>query len=237
MSDPNDFLARWSRRKRQAADEVVPATAGEPGDDTERAPERDKAVETPAAAAQTTQPAKEPFDPASLPSIESITAATDIRAFLAPGVPVELTRAALRRMWAADPQIRDFVGLAEYAWDFNASDSMPGFSPLEMTDALRAQIARMFSPPPAPQISAGDAAGTSPQLTMVAKELTSGERVPAEPAAAPIQDQEAKAQDELSGQNEMAQRNKDSIAPQYEVSKGDDMPSTVPRRHGGALPK
>ena len=44
--------------------------------------------------------------------IESITADTDIRAFLAPGVPVQLTRAALRRVWETDPAIRDFVGLA-----------------------------------------------------------------------------------------------------------------------------
>ncbi len=43
------------------------------------------------------------FDLASLPSLDSITAATDIRAFLTPGVPTELARAALRRAWAADP--------------------------------------------------------------------------------------------------------------------------------------
>jgi hypothetical protein len=77
------------------------------------------------------------FDPASLPPIESISAETDIRAFLAPGVPPELARAALRRAWAADPKIRDFVGLADYDWDFNAPGSMAGFGPLEMTEGLR----------------------------------------------------------------------------------------------------
>ena len=75
---------------------------------------------------------------ASLPPLESITAESDIRAFLAPGVPPELTRAALRRAWAADPKIRDFVGLAEYDWDFNTPGAMAGFGPLEMTDELRA---------------------------------------------------------------------------------------------------
>jgi hypothetical protein len=35
-----------------------------------------------------------------LPSIESIVAESDVRAFLAPGVPPELTRAALRRAWS-----------------------------------------------------------------------------------------------------------------------------------------
>src|SRR6202040_2459051 len=87
-----------------------------------------------------------PFDPLSVPSIESITADTDIRGFLAPGVPPELTRAALRRAWAADPKIRDFVGLADYDWDFNAPGSMAGFGSLEMTDELRRMAARIVGP-------------------------------------------------------------------------------------------
>ena len=70
------------------------------------------------------------FDLASLPSLDSITAATDIRAFLAPGVPKELARAALRRAWSADPAIRDFVGLAENDWDFTDPTAMPGFGAL-----------------------------------------------------------------------------------------------------------
>jgi hypothetical protein len=54
-----------------------------------------------------------------LPPIESIGAESDIRCFLAPGVPAELTRAALRRAWVVDPAIRDFVGLSENSWDFD----------------------------------------------------------------------------------------------------------------------
>jgi hypothetical protein len=56
---------------------------------------------------------------AALPPIESIGDKSDIRGFLAPGVPVELTRAALRHAWVADPTIHDFVGLSENSWDFN----------------------------------------------------------------------------------------------------------------------
>jgi hypothetical protein len=55
----------------------------------------------------------------ALPPLESIAAESDIRCFLAPGVPAELTRAALRHAWVADPAIRDFVGLSENAWDFD----------------------------------------------------------------------------------------------------------------------
>src|SRR6202040_522059 len=84
------------------------------------------------------------FDVAKLPSIESITAETDIRNFLAPFVPPALTRAALRRVWTTDPKIRDFVGLADYDWDFNAPGSMAGFGPLESTDALRRQVADLI---------------------------------------------------------------------------------------------
>src|SRR5205807_7618308 len=85
------------------------------------------------------------FDRMQLPSIESITAESDISAFLAPGVPAELTRAALRRAWSVDPKIRDFVGLAENAWDFNTPGAIPGFGPLEMTDELRRHIAQLIN--------------------------------------------------------------------------------------------
>ena len=68
-------------------------------------------------------------DAASLPPIASIEAGSDIRSFLAPGVPQELTRAALRRAWVTDPAIRDFVGRSENCWDFTAPDGAPGSAP------------------------------------------------------------------------------------------------------------
>jgi len=81
------------------------------------------------------------FDPASLPPIESIEAGTDVSVFLRPGVPADLARAALRQAWVADPTIRDFVGLAENAWDFNAPGGVPGFEPLRaVDDALRLAV-------------------------------------------------------------------------------------------------
>ncbi len=120
MNDPDNFLTRWSRRKRQVADE----SAAPPRDEHERdaadasPAERAEDAAPPPLAAKTkaTEPA---FDLSKLPSIESITAETDIRAFLAPGVPVEIRLAALRRAWVADPKVRDFVGLADYDFDFH----------------------------------------------------------------------------------------------------------------------
>lgn len=121
------FLERWSRQKIEA-ERGAPETAAarEPTPDDAALPER------PGGSANTAPVSKaEPeFDLASLPSLNSITAATDIRAFLAPGVPNQLTRAALRRAWAVDPAIRDFVGLAENAWDFTAPDAIAGFGDL-----------------------------------------------------------------------------------------------------------
>ena len=68
------------------------------------------------------------FTVANLPPIESIGAGSDIRPFLAPGVPADLTRAALRRAWSTDPAIRDFIGLSENSGDFNAQGGVPGFA-------------------------------------------------------------------------------------------------------------
>jgi hypothetical protein len=73
---------------------------------------------------------KSPTGAANLPPIGSIGAGSDIRPFLAPGVPAHLTRAALRRAWSTDPAIRDFIGLSENSWDFNAPDGVPGFGSL-----------------------------------------------------------------------------------------------------------
>lgn len=82
-------------------------------------------------------PAFPTFDLASLPPIQSIAADTDIRSVLVSSVPVELTRVALRRAWATDPAIRDFVGIAEGQWDFNDPVAIPGFGPL--SDAFDAE--------------------------------------------------------------------------------------------------
>jgi len=128
-----DFLKRWSRRKREAdfAKPVPPEK--ETGETGAIAPET--------AAADKRADAE--FDITTLPPIESINAVSDITAFLRAGVPVELTRAALRRVWTADPAIRNFVGLAENAWDFTDPNAMTGFGPLESTDEVRRMIAQV----------------------------------------------------------------------------------------------
>jgi hypothetical protein len=119
MTGPDNFIQRWARLKR-ASDTTHETVSANVGTTT---------------AAQTEGAPDHPFDPASLPSLESIAADSDIGAFLQSGVPAELTRAALRRVWASDPAIRDFIGVAENQWDFNDPDGIPGFGPLPATDS------------------------------------------------------------------------------------------------------
>ena len=120
MSEDENFLSRWSRLKRES---------GTPGSGEEK-----RAVD---AVPGTDMSPAAPFDVASLPPIESIGADSDIRPFLAAGVPVELARVALRTAWAADPAIRDFIGIAEGQWDFNDPDGIPGFGPLAAAEYPR----------------------------------------------------------------------------------------------------
>ena len=129
MSGPENpaanFLRRWSRRKRAAEC---------------HAPETDPNANT----RPPTETNAPPFDPAVLPPIESIGTASDIRAFLAPNVPIELQRAALRQLWVSDPAIRDFIGIAENQWDFTKPDSVPGFGSLALTPELRRLAEEFF---------------------------------------------------------------------------------------------
>ncbi len=124
------YLRRWSQRKRAAgmrgSEPVDRTAAAESGSDLD-------ATVPPNATAAT-------VDLAGLPSIEAITVASDIRPFLASGVPVELQRAALRRLWLVDPTIHDFVGIAENQWDFGNPDTIPGFGSLQLTAALRRML-------------------------------------------------------------------------------------------------
>jgi len=245
MSDPENFIARWSRRKRAALQDTAkpaatPASAVSPPADE---PLRDENVREIGVASGMPEL---PFDPATLPPIESITAASDIRAFLAPGVPSDLTRAALRRAWATDPKIRDFVGLADYDWDFNAPGAMTGFGSLEMTDELRRQVEEMVG-----RSIAGDesertapAAAAAPPSAMEASDASIESSTPGEtPVEQPVstggmsQDELIKTSDDLYNSNERLERDQVDIAAQHQLEQPNDVKLIARRPHGRALPK
>jgi len=134
------FLGRWARRKAQAQQETRAA---------ESAPQNVGQTDAQTGLGDDAQAEAEPFDLASLPSLESIDASTDVSAFLRREVPDWLRNAALKKAWAADPVIRDYVNPAmEYAYDWNAPGGVPGAGALEAGhDALR-QALDMLSQTP-----------------------------------------------------------------------------------------
>jgi uncharacterized protein DUF3306 len=191
------FLSRWSRRKRDAS---IPPPQGEGGERSEpgggEASRTDlsKAPPTPDPsppfAAQTgggepngTAPQAAKVDPTTLPPIESIDAGTDVSAFLRPGVPADLAQAALRRAWVADPAIRDFVGLAENAWDFNKPGGVPGFEPLRAIDDVQRLAAHIVGALPTSTPESAAAEKAEPTQSSAQAEpapLTQGEAEPSE---------------------------------------------------------
>jgi hypothetical protein len=251
MSEPDNFIARWSRRKRAAAERPDEQTAGESKQPTtpqatdERAPigENKRATQ---ARNNAPPPPELPFDVAKLPPLESITAESDIRAFLAPGVPAELTRAALRRAWSADPKIRDFVGLADYDWDFNAPGTMAGFGPLEMTDELRRQIAQMVGRSLAPETPGQPAPAPDPPPSEQASVEASDNSTESGATTSAVPDQQVPSnagmsQDKLLRPDvelhNLVQREENNTASQYRTEEPDNVQLIAKRPHGRALPK
>ena len=148
MSGNEHFLSRWSRLKQEAKqpahgeEQARPDDAGAAITDAQIV-EAAQRADGSAVGRSLAKGEVEPFDPESLPPVDMIEATTDIRAFLTKGVPADLTKAALRRAWSSDPAIRDFVGLSENAWDFNAPETIPGFAgalPLEEAQRILAQM-------------------------------------------------------------------------------------------------
>ncbi len=112
-----NFLARWSQRKQQAKRLEHDAPAAEADVPPSPTAEGDVSQE---------------FDLSSLPRLEELTSTTDITAFLRKGVPEHLRNAALRKSWALDPAIRNYVNPAlEYAYDWNTPGGVPGNSEIE----------------------------------------------------------------------------------------------------------
>src|SRR6266576_4096687 len=115
-ADNKNFLARWSQRKHEAKQPDHDAPTANSDVPSGPVAESDVAQE---------------FDLSSLPKLEDMTATTDITAFLRKGVPEHLRNAALRKSWALDPAIRNYVNPAlDYAYDWNTPGGVPGSSEL-----------------------------------------------------------------------------------------------------------
>lgn len=137
MTGPDGgFLSRWSRLKEDArrkgdgpsATAVDARLAGVPAEE--------------AAGEGAPHVTEEEVPLADLPPVDTIDANTDLTPWLRRRVPELWRRAALRRLWAADPAIRDFVGPADYAWDWNTPGGAPGYGPLRATDDIARLLAQ-----------------------------------------------------------------------------------------------
>ena len=228
MTEKDDFLSRWSRRKQEAAREA-------------RLPRNDEAsaggVEQPVrvvAQNQSALPQKAPvaeplFDLSKLPSLDSIGADSDVRLFMQPGVPASLSHAALRRAWSADPAIRDFVGLSENAWDFTKPEAIAGFGPLLPIDDVKQLLSQILKDDSAPRDGEEEPAQTASQQSETEDELqaqmaTSDQKFEiAEPEPEPRED----------GALHCTQND---LALQQGVTTASEPPKLSKPRHGGAVP-
>jgi hypothetical protein len=215
------FLSRWSQRKQEAK---------QPERETP-APDAD-APDVPVAGGE----AEPEFDLSSLPKLEDLTETTDITAFLRKGVPESLRNAALRKSWALDPAIRNYVNPAlDYAYDWNTPGGVPGSSEI----GAGMDIARMVS-----QIMGRGESVAEPRAS-----TASAENEPTG-ASAPFPDDNAlqKPEPDLPAQavrlsseaqkfsnNEEAEANK--APPDQDLDEGSAAaPQQAVRRHGSAKP-
>jgi hypothetical protein len=227
-----DFLSRWSRRKRLAN---APAPSEAPASRLEEA--KDETV--PPSSTGAADPVEE-FDLSTLPPLEAISATTDVTAFLRKGVPPALSREALRRAWIADPTIRDFVGLAENAWDFNDPDAMPGFGPLDYSpEELRDLVGRIV--------------GGVRRVTEDVEDLAAPHEATDRVSSAQIDHDQPPGEADMSGAavgqaaHEVEHREPEHVAAQgaesaprerQDSAQGRaDVSPAVRRTHGGALPR
>jgi hypothetical protein len=96
-TEDQDFLTRWSRRKRAAVRPPDPAT--------------------PAPQTDVPRPEAPPKTDADMPSIALLTADSDLSAFFSPGVSEGLRREAMRKVFS-QPRYNVVDGLDDYADDY-----------------------------------------------------------------------------------------------------------------------
>jgi hypothetical protein len=257
MTDREKFLERWSRRKRAAADAASPPRAQhvqQPPADESPPAQSTAPAQRGTAEPQRPLPAAPEFDLTKLPSLDSITSATDVRAFLMPGVPQHLTRAALRRAWAADPAIRDFVGLQDYDWDFVTPGAIPGFADLPADHDVRemlSQVLREKGEPSAkaeraddiparartdilpPEMQHPENAGEESIFQLPGGDVAAGE---GDGTGQPVTTNWPHEVEPKLIPNSIVQC-ENIAASQHSVAEDEPEKSMPPRKHGGALPK
>jgi hypothetical protein len=216
------FLARWSQRKLEAKQpEAKPPTSAPENVDSPPAPSRE-------------EPAPE-FDPSSLPKLEELTGSTDITAFLRKGVPEHLRNAALRKSWALDPAIRNYVSPAlDYAYDWNAPDGVPGGGELGAGINVARLVSQIIGDPVAETVKSNVNAVNETAGSMPHEHDCLPTPQPEHPFQSVRRAEEATAGTECASKVEEAA---DSSAPSGESEAAKTVAPQQPvRRHGTAKP-
>ncbi len=100
------------------------------------------------------------------PDLESLDL-SEVAAWLRRRVPQAWKIAAMRKLWVADPAIRNFVGLADYAGDWNTPGGVAGFGPMTALDDM-AELLRRAMGTPAVVPEATEPASVDPPVAMLA---------------------------------------------------------------------
>ncbi|MDV7340229.1 DUF3306 domain-containing protein [Terasakiella sp. A23] len=109
------FLSRWSQRKQDAKT----APAPEPVVVAEEAPvENIPVVANEEPVQEEALTVEQEAMIADLPDVETLTPESDFSAFMQTGVPEELKRLALRKLWRSNPIFANLDGLNDYDEDF-----------------------------------------------------------------------------------------------------------------------
>ncbi|UCE88418.1 MAG: DUF3306 domain-containing protein [Pseudomonadota bacterium] len=118
-----NFLARWSRRKREAVHDIAPEAT--------KLPRSDWHVQHDSSA---TDDAPEPV----LPPLDSLAPDSDLSGFMSPKVSAELRRQALRRVFSS-AKFNVCDGLDDYAEDFREVEVIAGTAVHELRERLAKQ--------------------------------------------------------------------------------------------------
>jgi len=149
--DDSGFLSRWSRRKAQVRQGVVPA---------EPPPAAPVAVQPPVAPVVVAEP--EPLDAAppappapTLADVAALGRDSDYTRFVAPGVDSTVKNAALKKLFS-DPHFNVMDGLDTYIDDYGLPDPLPAGM---LRQLAQSKVLGLFSDEPAEaDASARDAA-------------------------------------------------------------------------------
>ena len=166
-----------------------------------------------------------------MPKLEELTADTDMTVFFRKGVPEGIRNAALRKSWALDPAIRNYVNPAlDYAYDWNKPGGVPGAGELAPGTDVARMVAQVmgWTEPQGPAGSEADRAGGPSDAPSDAVRQPDAPYQSVRLSAATPPEQSAV---DLPATDE-------SVAQDEELSASYDVASQpAPRRHGSARPK